>query len=366
MVDKKKILIVAPPFIPTSKDSVAGTEQMVYLLDSSLEKLGYDVYTVAREDSKIEGTLVPGIIDHESYSGAALEHYYQGMRNTEAVVRKFIRDTPDLSVIVDRCLGASLPVSIEESGPTVICGLDTESKYFWSPSLFKEMRKYIKKRKDSFASPSQYIANSYLEDLDFSGFEDRLSVIPNGIAVDNFDFSNNHDDYLMFMGRMVERKGLHHAMMAARDTGHKLLVVGPNPEEFGDSQYADDEYYNEKIKPLISDNVEFYGSAGLKDKVELLGNAKALLFPSQTEPFGLVPVEAMACGTPVIAFDRGGPQETIVHGKTGFLAKDYSELVFSVDKIGDISRDDCRKHVENNYSAAVFGGKFADLIERVS
>ena len=148
MVDKKKILIVAPPFIPTSKDSVAGTEQMVYLLDSSLEKLGYDVYTVAREDSKIEGTLVPGIIDHESYSGAALEHYYQGMRNTEAVVRKFIRDTPDLSVIVDRCLGASLPVSIEESGPTVICGLDMESKYFWSPSLFKEMRKYIKKRKD--------------------------------------------------------------------------------------------------------------------------------------------------------------------------------------------------------------------------
>lgn len=366
MTSKKKVLIVSPPFISTSKDSVAGTEQMSYLLGYSLEKSGYNVYTIARDDSEVAGSLVPGIpSSHESYPGAALEHFYQGMRNTEAVVRKFIRKTPDLSVIIDRCLGASLPVSIEENGPPVICGLDMEVKYFWSPSLFRKMKEDIKKRGDTFASISKYIADSYLSSLDFSGLEDRIPIIPNGIITENFSFSDKPGDYLMFMGRMVERKGLHYAMKAANETGNKLLVVGPNPDEFEDSQYADGAYYNEKIKPLISENVEFYGSANLEEKNELLRGAKALLFPSQTEPFGLIPIEAMACGTPVIAFNRGGPKETILDGKTGFLTENYEGLVSSIGKLDKIDRAECRSHVLEKFDSSLFVERFSELIEKV-
>jgi len=168
----KKILLVAPPFIPTSQDSIAGTEQMTYLLGRALAEQGHDITTIAREDSEVYGKLIPGgFKDMPRHEKAELEYFHQAMAFTTSQVREFIRKNPDLDTIIDRCEGISLPTSIEENGPPIISGLDMSSKYFLNQKIFSLLKPSLKERQDKFVAPSKYIANEYKNNLDFKGIE---------------------------------------------------------------------------------------------------------------------------------------------------------------------------------------------------
>ena len=151
-------------------------------------------------------------------------------------------------------------------------------------------------------------------------------------------------EYLAFAGRIVPQKGLDIAVRVAKKTGKKLKIAGPvGPEQKG--------YWDKKIKPYLSDKITYEGMLPAKQMPEFYKNAEALLMPILwPESFGLVMTEAMACGTPVVAFNRGSVSEVIKNNKSGFIVKDEKQMIAAVKKIDEIKRFDCRRWVEDNFS----------------
>jgi glycosyltransferase involved in cell wall biosynthesis len=176
----------------------------------------------------------------------------------------------------------------------------------------------------------------------------NAGVVYNAIDVATFPFSDSKEDYLLCINRVSAEKGTHLAVEAARRAGRKLIIAGKVDD-------ADREYYETIVKPLIDGrDVEFVGEADHRLKRELYAAAACVLMPiCWEEPFGLVMTEAMACGTPVIAFARGAAPELIVDGETGFLVDDVEEMAAAVGRIGSIDPRRCREHVEANFDVPV-------------
>lgn len=194
-----------------------------------------------------------------------------------------------------------------------------------------------------FSSPNQYYVS--ISDAQRKPAPDLnyAATIYNGVNLDSFVFSEEHDDYLLFVGRIQPEKGVAEAVQVAKMTGEKLLIIGPP---------VTGEYWDKKIAPYLNDKIQYLGFVPREKLFKYYERAKATLVPIQwEEPFGLVITESMACGTPVIAFDRGAAPELVVDGKTGFIIKnnDLEAMAGAVKKIGEIKRDDCRKHVEQNF-----------------
>ena len=173
---------------------------------------------------------------------------------------------------------------------------------------------------------------------------DYIRTIHHGIDLSEFTFNAEpQDDYLLFFGRIHPDKGAKEAIEIARRTGGKLIMAGIIQDEV---------YYEREVEPhLKGNNITYVGSVGPEKRDELLRNANVLLHPINfDEPFGLSIVEAMACGTPVIAFNRGSMPELIRDGINGFLVTDVEEAVHAIGRLDEIDRGNCRKFVEENFS----------------
>ena len=173
------------------------------------------------------------------------------------------------------------------------------------------------------------------------------ATVYNGIDTDTYTFYPQPSDppYLAFLGRLSPEKGTHLAIEIAKRTGWHLKIAGKVDP-------VDVEYYETVIKPHIDGTqIEYLGEANHQQKNVLMGNAVATLFPiTWREPFGLVMVESMATGTPVIAMELGSTSEVIAHGKTGFLCHSVDECVEALDKVSTIDRRQCREHVVKHFS----------------
>lgn len=184
-------------------------------------------------------------------------------------------------------------------------------------------------------------------------------TVYHGLPPELLPFNEKGGDYLAFLGRISPEKGLEAAIEIARRSGIKLKIAAKVDK-------VDLPYYEEQIKPLMDASfVEFIGEICEKEKKEFLGNALALLFPIDwEEPFGLVMIESMACGTPVIAFARGSVPEVIGDGVSGFAVGNVDEAVRAAEKVGALSRAGCRKYFEERFLAqrmasdylALYGG----------
>lgn len=200
------------------------------------------------------------------------------------------------------------------------------------------------------------VISSSTNQRQFSPDLNYLATIYDGINMSLYDFSDHHDDYLVFLGRISPEKGASEAIQIAKKLNKKLIMAAAIPE-------WDKNYFEEKVKPYIdNENILFLGEIDDKQKNKLLGGAQALLAPIQwDEPFGLVFVEALACGTPIIALNRGSVSEIVVDGKTGIIANSIDDIYKRFDEIKSVHRIDCRKHAENNFSS----GLMADNYEKV-
>ncbi len=203
---------------------------------------------------------------------------------------------------------------------------------FSSPGILPVYQKYD--------STAHYVS---ISDADRSPKLNYTATVHHGIKIEGFRFQPNPDDYLLFFGRIHPDKGVQDAIEIAKSCDKKLIIAGI---------IQDKEYYNSRVKPhLTSRKIEYAGSAGPDKRNELLGNATALLHPIHfDEPFGLSVIEAMACGTPVIAFNRGSMPELLENGINGFLVENVEEAVRSVEQLENINRADCRTHVERNFT----------------
>lgn len=186
---------------------------------------------------------------------------------------------------------------------------------------------------------TNYVA---ISDADRANEIDYLATVYNGINVDEFTFVERSQDYLLFFGRLHPDKGPLEAIEIAVKSNKKLYVVG---------LIQDHNYFENEIKPRLNDQIEYLGLAGPERRNELLGNALALLHPiAFEEPFGLSVAEAMLCGTPVIAFNKGSMAELILHQKTGFLVSNVEQAADAVNELTHINRMECRNWATEKFS----------------
>ena len=179
--------------------------------------------------------------------------------------------------------------------------------------------------------------------------------IYHGVDTELFAFNPEPRDYLLFLGRLTRDKGPHHAIRAAELAGAKLRIAG--------ASYPAEGYWQSDIEPHINgENVRYVGEASQEAKIPLLQGAKALLFPTECEEaFGYSMIEAMSCGTPVIAFGNGSVPEIVKHGETGFIVKNAEEMAAAIARLGEIDRAAVRRRAEKYFSEA----KMLEGYERV-
>ena len=177
-------------------------------------------------------------------------------------------------------------------------------------------------------------------------FANWLATVYNGVPEETYTFRPTPGTYLALLGRISPEKGIERAIEIAIRTGMELKIAAKIDK-------VDTDYFNLRIKPLLKHPlIEYVGEINEGEKNDFLGNAYAMLFPIDwPEPFGLVMIEAMACGTPTIAYRRGSVTEVMNHGETGFIVDSIEEAANSVEKIETISRQCCRHMFETRFSA---------------
>ncbi len=187
---------------------------------------------------------------------------------------------------------------------------------------------------------------------------------PNALDLSLYPVKPHRGDYLLFLGRMSRDKGCHRAIDVAVSAGLPLKIAGKKRES------AEEAYYDEYVRPHLSDKIEYLGEVTHGEKVELLQNARATLFPIEwAEPFGLVMIESMACGTPVIATRFGAVPEVIDDGRSGIIVDDYRDMVDALEAADALEPVELQRYAEEHYSpermVADYVAAYAEHIERV-
>ena len=183
-----------------------------------------------------------------------------------------------------------------------------------------------------------------------------VDTVLHGIDTDNFTFREQPDDYLLFLGRFTDGKGVLQAIEIAKRAGMRLILAA-----------AEDDYYRERVAPLVDGRrIVYYGEADFDAKVKLYGGARALLYPIQArEPFGLVLAEAMACGTPVAALDRGAVREVVDEGVTGMIFGDLEQMVNGLPRVFDLDRRRVCERAVARFGAARMVDEYAGVYTRL-
>lgn len=328
-----------------------GLEFMVYYLIEELVKRGHQVTLFGTKDSKTSARL----IDILPFPASRKRLFgWGGMDYSLAAMTKAVEMANEFDVIHTH-IGSSafyfadlIKTPIVETIHSPIHKIP--KKYLLKKKLFNKyskdtIRRY-RKAQHIFVSKNQ---------LDSSALKINSKVIHNGIALEDFSFRENSDDYFIYLGYLTFNKGAHIAAQAARWAKVNLKLAG--------SYKGCERYFEERVQPYLQKGkIEYVGVASPAKRNKLLGGAKAILVPVQwEEPFGLIMIEAMACGTPVIGFNKAAIPEIVLDGKTGFVVEDMRKMVSAIKKVGKIKRIDCRQHIEKNFSVE----KMVDEYEKV-
>jgi glycosyltransferase involved in cell wall biosynthesis len=297
-------------------------ESVASLLTEGLVARGHQVTLFATADSLTSGTLHAVCPRGYEEDRAILPKVWECLHITELFEHAGIYD-----VIHNHFDFLPLTYSGLTTTPVV-----TTIHGFSSPEILPVYRKYN--------GSTFYVS---ISDADRSPALDYIKTVHHGIDIQQFDFQPDPDDSLLFFGRIHPDKGAREALEIAMACGKKLIMAGI---------IQDQAYFDQYVAPCL-DNVKavYLGSVGPVERNRLLGKAMALLHPiGFDEPFGLSVIESMACGTPVIAFDRGSMPELIGNGKNGFLVDNVPEAVARVARIKEIDRAACRCHVERHFT----------------
>jgi glycosyltransferase involved in cell wall biosynthesis len=190
-------------------------------------------------------------------------------------------------------------------------------------------------------------------------------VIHHGVDASRFPVGDGKGDeqgpYVLFLGRMSEDKGAHRAIEIARKAGIRIFLAAKMREPW------ELRYFHEQVEPLLSDDAHYLGEVSHERKLELLAGAAALVFPIRwNEPFGMVMIEALACGTPVLAFPEGAAPEVVDDGRTGFLCGDEAAMVDAINRLHELKRSDCRAAVEGYFSTDRMVAEHVELYQSMT
>ena len=332
-----RIAVLSPISWRTPPLHYGPWESVVSVLTEELVYMGLDVTLFATGDSQTRGKLV-----------AVCPRPYSEDRSVDPKVAECLH----ISEIFERAAEFDIIHNHFDFLPLTYSGLVetpvvTTIHGFSSPAIIPVYRKYNAR--------SHYVA---ISEADKSAELDYIATIHHGIDITQFPFLEAEGEYLLFFGRIHPDKGVQEAIQVAQRVGIKLLIAGI---------IQDQDYFAARLEPYVDGkNVESLGSVGPDQRADVLGHALALLhLISFDEPFGLSLIESMACGTPVIAFDRGSMPEIIRHGETGYIVEDIEHAVNAVASVQSIDRSACRKDVEQRFSHTRMARDYVDVYEKI-
>ena len=327
-VSRLRIGLLAPPWVPVPPPSYGGIEQVVATLAEGLVERGHEVTLVAAPGSSLPGVrMLSPLVSLPDAIGEPASDWRHALAGIDAL--------QDVDVVIDHSgpLGALLTSRLHVPGLHVTHGpLDAVPT-----EIYAGIARHSPRLRLVAISHAQ---RAMAPELPFAG------VCHNGLALETARFRARPDGYLAFLGRMSPEKGPADAIRIARRAGLPLLIGAKCREP------AEHAYFAEHVAPALGPDVVWLGELNAAEKYDLLAGARALLFPiAWPEPFGMVMIEAMACGTPVLATARGSVPEVVADGVTGFVRATPDELVETVARIGEIDRHACRRRVAELFSS---------------
>jgi glycosyltransferase involved in cell wall biosynthesis len=359
----RRILYVAYPLLPVTDESAGGAEQMLSVLEREMAARGHHTAVAACEGSQVAGNLIatgraPDRPD--AYEAREVEHHCR--------IVEHVTGCAAIPTFSQHRAGRGAPKGVHYDL------LHDKSGSFWraaaavdSPVLatLHLPRSFYRAELFSELAPNVFFnCVSEAQARTFADLPRFLGVVQNGIGMEKFPFTRKKSDYLLWIGRICEEKGTHVAIEAAARSGRRLIIAG----QIYPFSYHE-QYYQGCVRPHLgrsSPQVTFVDTPTLHQKIELLRCAHALLVPSLCEETSsLVSLEAMACGTPVIAFRRGGIPEVVADGETGLLVENTNEMTAAVQQIGVIEPEACRSRVERYFSAQRMADDYEWVYARV-
>jgi glycosyltransferase involved in cell wall biosynthesis len=335
-----RLLFSVDPEIPVPPRLYGGIERIVDALVVELRSRGHAVGLVAHPDSECATDFFRG------WPGRASNDLVDSLRNTFALLGAVRAFKPDLLHSFSR-LGYMLPLLTRQL-PKIM----SYQRHTGGPR--NRIAATLGRSSFAFTACSEFIAK---QGRQWGG---QWFVIPNFVDTRRYSFVSSvpADAPLVFLSRVERIKGAHSAIEIARRAGRRLMIAG--------NRVSDGEgpgYWDNEIAPHVGRNgIQYVGPVNDKEKNDLLGSAAALLVPIEwDEPFGIVFVEALACGTPVISCPRGALPEIVKHGSIGFLIEEMDAGVAAVEKLSTISRHACRERAERHFSSTVVTTQYEQL-----
>ncbi len=338
------VLSVAYPFAPVTEDAVGGAEQVLWALDQAIVRAGHRSLVIAQEGSRVAGTLVPvptaeGRITHDQQWGSG--------KDMRGAIR-YVLDRWPVDVI--HLHGVDFAGYVPAPGVPVLATLHLPPEWY-PPEVFRL------ERPDTWLNPVSRAQRAACPDSPLV-----LDPISNGVDVGALRTRVRRRGWAVALGRICPEKGFHHAIEAARRAEVPLALCGqvyPYPDH--------EQYYADQIAPRLDGWRRFLGPAGFARKRRLLSAARCLLVPSLApETSSLVAMEALACGTPVIAFAAGALPEVVEHGRTGFIVADEREMAEAIREVDRIDPEACRAAARERFSIDRTAARYLSLYARLA
>jgi glycosyltransferase involved in cell wall biosynthesis len=336
------VLSVSYPLAKVSRGTAGGAEQVLSTIDRALVRDGHRSLVLAPEGSRCRGLLIPAQIPSGVLDDGA-------KREARKVFRLSLdRTLARSSVDVVHMHGLDFSEYLPDGDVPVVVSLHLPLEWY-APHALQPGREN-----------TTLVCVSNFQACTAPAHAQIDCVISNGVDLDEFRPARRAGNYAVAMGRICSEKGFHLSMDAAERAGAKLILAGTVFE------YAEHrEYFDSMIAPRLNDRVQFIGPVGGERKRDLLAGAKCLLIPSQVnETSSLAAMEAMAAGTPVIAWRTGALPEIVEDGRTGFLVSSVEEMSDAIDRVESIDRQECRREAEERFDSSKMTSEYLALYQR--
>jgi glycosyltransferase involved in cell wall biosynthesis len=322
-----RIAVLAPPWFAVPPTGYGGIEWVVSLLADGLIDAGHDVTLFASGDSRTRAKLAA--IFPEAPSRQIGRTFWE-LRHALSCFER----ADEFDVINDHTgmLGATLGATVTTPVVHTVHGPLTGEP----GQIYEQI---------SRVAPNVGLISISMNQRKPQPDLTWIANCPNALDFSVYPVMPHRGEYLLFLGRMSPDKGAHRAVAVARETGLPLKLAGKMQEP------KEREYFHELVEPHLVNGIEYMGEVTHGEKVELLQHARATLFPIEwEEPFGLVMIESMACGTPVIATRRGAVPEVIEDGRSGIIVDDYREMAGALERADELEPLELRRYVEEEFS----------------